>query len=71
VNFEGPITGGRHGRPWGSPLVDLASVGYIEEEWFVTGDAATYDFASGAEPTVAGLRNRRGATAPSSCRGAT
>jgi Alpha/beta hydrolase domain len=54
VNFEGPISGGRHGRPWGSPLVDLESVGYVEEEWFLEGDAVTYELASGTEATVDG-----------------
>jgi hypothetical protein len=34
--------------------VDLASVGYVEEEWFIGGDAVTYEFVGGAEPTTDG-----------------
>ncbi|HEY2332501.1 MAG TPA: alpha/beta hydrolase domain-containing protein [Acidimicrobiales bacterium] len=54
ATFEGPITGGERGRPSGSPLIDLATVGYVEEEWFLAGDAVTYDFVAGAEPTADG-----------------
>src|ERR1700712_2195264 len=54
ASFEGPITGGGHGRPWGSPLIDLASVGYVEEEWFLEGDAVTYDLVEGTEASVDG-----------------
>jgi hypothetical protein len=57
VGIEGPIEGGRHGRPWGSPLIDLSSVGYIEEEWLLAGDAISYDFRPGAEPSVDGYWN--------------
>ena len=39
---EGPITGGEHGWPFGRPLFDLADHGYVEEEFFLTGDATTY-----------------------------
>jgi hypothetical protein len=51
---EGPVTGGVHGRPWGSPLVDLGALGYVEEEWFLTGDATTYELAPGTEATADG-----------------
>jgi hypothetical protein len=54
ATFEGPLSGGRHGRPWGSPLVDLAAVGYVEEEWLLAGEAVTYDFAAGAGPSPDG-----------------
>jgi hypothetical protein len=54
MQFEGPITGGRRGRPWGSPLVDLESVGYVEEEWFLEGEAVTYELAPGTEATTGG-----------------
>ena len=40
--LTGPITGGRHGRPFGRPLVDLERYGYVEEEWFLDGDATSY-----------------------------
>ena len=54
LGITGPVTGGRCDRPWGSPLVDLASVGYVEEEWFLEGDAITYELVGGTEPTTDG-----------------
>ncbi|MGD9796594.1 MAG: alpha/beta hydrolase domain-containing protein [Acidimicrobiia bacterium] len=54
ATFEGPVTGGRHGRPAASPLVDLAAVGYVEEEWFLAGEATTYELAPGTEATPDG-----------------
>jgi hypothetical protein len=54
MGLEGLIEGGRHGRPWGSPLIDLASEGYLEEEWLLAGDAVTYDFRPGAGPSIDG-----------------
>jgi hypothetical protein len=36
---EGPITAGIHGRPWFSSLIDPTPHGYIEEEFFFSGDA--------------------------------
>lgn len=39
---EGPVVGGLHGWSFGRPLFDLADYGYIEEEFFLTGDASTY-----------------------------
>ena len=38
----GPVTGGRHGWPFGATLADLDSAGYVEEEYFVAGDAPRY-----------------------------
>ena len=43
--ITGPITGGVHGRPFGRPLVDLVAHGYIEEEWFLDGEARSYALA--------------------------
>jgi hypothetical protein len=40
--IEGPINGGRHGRPFGAFLGDLAEVGYVEEEYFLSGEATAY-----------------------------
>src|ERR1700755_727172 len=40
--LEGPVTGGIHGWPFGRPIFDLASHGYVEEEFFLSGDAVTY-----------------------------
>jgi Alpha/beta hydrolase domain len=38
----GPITGGSHGRPFGSSFADLNAPGYVEEEYFVEGKATAY-----------------------------
>ena len=54
VRLEGPIRGGRHGRPWGSPLVDLSALSYVEEEWFLEGEAVTYELVSGTEASTDG-----------------
>jgi hypothetical protein len=40
--LEGPVTGGSHGWAFGRPILDLASHGYVEEEFFLSGDATTY-----------------------------
>jgi hypothetical protein len=37
----GPITGG---TPWDAALVDLSAMGYLEEEYFIEGDATAYDW---------------------------
>lgn len=41
-DVEGPITGGRYGRPFGAALDDLVRLGYIEEEYFLSGEALRY-----------------------------
>ena len=40
----GPITGGRHGRPFAAYLGNIADVGYVEEEYFIEGDASAFRF---------------------------
>lgn len=45
---EGPITGGTHGWAFGCPLFDLADVGYVAEEFFLTGAATTFRQAQGS-----------------------
>jgi Alpha/beta hydrolase domain len=40
--LTGPITG--PGKPYTAALVDLAAAGYVEEEYFVEGDATAYDW---------------------------
>lgn len=40
--IQGPIAGGSHGWPFNRPLIDLADKGYVEAEFFLTGDATTY-----------------------------
>jgi hypothetical protein len=45
----GPITGGAKGRPFGTAIgVDLAKYHYVEQEYFISGSAATYKPADGA-----------------------
>ena len=40
--IEGPVAGGRHGWAFGCPSIELAARGYIEEEFFLSGEAKTY-----------------------------
>ena len=45
-----PVTGGRHGWPFAASLDDLGAIGYVEEEYFLEGEAncvpATAEFGS-------------------------
>jgi Alpha/beta hydrolase domain len=47
VEVEGPIGGGARGRPFTSATFDLGAVGFVEEEYFVSGVAATWGPAPG------------------------
>src|ERR1700744_5562684 len=49
---SGPVSGGMHGRPFGTSLADLAASGYVEEEYFIAGSAPAY--ASAKPLTVDG-----------------
>lgn len=40
--ITGPVTGGRHGWPFGSPLTEVTREGYVEEEFFLEGAATRY-----------------------------
>ena len=40
----GPITGGIMGKPFTAAPIDLASFGYVEEEYFIEGNATAYAF---------------------------
>src|SRR4051794_11866245 len=53
----GPVVGGSHGWAFGASVRELGEVGYVEGEWFVEGDAATYDFAPGTEAAHDGRWN--------------
>ena len=46
VEIQGPVAGGHHGWPFGASVEDLAVLGYVEEEYFVTGTAPTYALAT-------------------------
>src|SRR5579863_3519839 len=41
--LTGPITGGG-GTPFTTALLDLSAMGYVEEEYFLEGDATAYDW---------------------------
>lgn len=47
--IEGPVTGGKHGWAFARPVIDLAEHGYVEEEFFLSGDATTYKQVEGTE----------------------
>lgn len=47
--IQGPVTGGRHGWAFNKPLIDLSDRGYVEAEFFLSGEATTYAPAPGAE----------------------
>jgi hypothetical protein len=45
--LTGPVTGGAHGWPFSAATFDLDAAGYVEEEWFLAGEATTYRHADG------------------------
>src|SRR5690349_14682970 len=47
--LQGPITGGKRGWPFAKPLIDLAARGYVEQEFFIAGDAVTYRPVPGSD----------------------
>jgi hypothetical protein len=47
--IQGPIEGGRHGWAFNRPLIDLAEKGFVEAEFFLSGEATTFAAAPGAE----------------------
>ncbi|KAL7933047.1 hypothetical protein V8C35DRAFT_281364 [Trichoderma chlorosporum] len=42
-NVEGPISGGQRGYPFASFYGNIDEIGYIEEEFFLTGNASKYE----------------------------
>lgn len=42
ARLTGPITGGAHGWPMSASLVDFAAIGYVEEEFFLEGEAPIF-----------------------------
>ncbi len=48
-DISGPITGGRRGWPFGAAAFDLEALGYVEQEWFFSGDAACYSHVAGTD----------------------
>ncbi len=47
ATVTGPITGGM-GKPFTAAPIDLSSFGYVEEEYFIEGDATAYAFNGAA-----------------------
>ena len=45
----GPVVGGHRGWPFGASMIDVATHGYLEEEFFVDGTATRYRAAPGTE----------------------
>jgi hypothetical protein len=48
ASVSGPVTGGSANRPFGQSVVDLSARGYVEEEYFLDGEATSYVLAAGA-----------------------
>jgi len=42
TSISGPVTGGIHGWPFAGASVDLAARGWVEEEYFIEGEAPRY-----------------------------
>ena len=51
----GPITGGEHGWAFGCYFGDISKLGYIEEEYFLEGEAQHYQPAEGTKLTENGM----------------
>ena len=65
ATVSGPITGGARGWPFSLPMADLASRGYVAEEFFVDGTATSYAAAPGADLGIDGRWSvEPGRTAP-------
>jgi Alpha/beta hydrolase domain len=47
IAVRGPVSGGTHGWPFGAAAFDLDALGYVEQEWFLSGDADCYRHARG------------------------
>ena len=54
ASISGPIAGGSQGRPFSMPVADLATRGYVAEEYFLDGTASGYAPASDAPFTPDG-----------------
>ena len=46
---SGPITGGARGWPFAASMLDVASLGYTEAEYFIEGEACRYRQVEGGE----------------------
>ena len=57
MTLTGPIIEGTRPNAFGSPIVDLAGSGYVEEEFFLEGEASAYAPAPGTQLGVDGRWN--------------
>jgi hypothetical protein len=51
---RGPISGGTHGWAFGRTTADVKALGYVEEEFVVSGDATSFRLSPGTEATPDG-----------------
>ncbi len=49
ANVSGPVTGGKQGKPFNAPELDLAKHGYVAEEFFLDGTAHAYELLPGTK----------------------
>ena len=49
VAVSGPITGGKHGWPFAASMLDIASLGYQQAEYFIEGEACRYRQVEGSD----------------------
>jgi hypothetical protein len=49
ATITGPIAGGKQGKPFNAPEMNLAKYGYVVEEFFIDGTAGTYELVPGTE----------------------
>jgi hypothetical protein len=47
ATVNGPVTGGKRGKAFNLPELDLAKHGYVAEEFFIDGSAGTYELKPG------------------------
>jgi hypothetical protein len=55
VTVSGPITSGSRGNAFGASVLDLAGLGFMQEEYFVSGQARAYGAAPGTSLGEDGL----------------
>jgi len=48
TKIQGPIQGGKHGWPFAASMLDMDEVNYLEQEYFVEGEAIRYRMKEGA-----------------------
>jgi hypothetical protein len=49
ATVSGPVTGGKKGKPFNAPEIDLAKHGYVAEEYFIDGAASAYELKPGTQ----------------------